>query len=172
MKFPRFFLKIGSSIENISTFNFNGGSELALILKSGDRSGSVRFLFMKTSQTLRMTLRCYDLVKKAFQMIHFIIKSQKTGWIYQSLALFVFLTTGQALLTRKVTFMVSLKYKLPLCVNPRLGTHRSPRHIDRQAARDCDSHRPKQQLHRENEPDWKCRRKSDCVRRRFCRRTL
>ena len=82
----------------------------------GNRSGSVRFLLMKTSQTLQMILHCYNLVKRTFQMIHFIFNSQKTGWIFQSLALFVFLTTGQALLTRKVTFMVSLKYKLPLCV--------------------------------------------------------
>ena len=35
----------------------------------------------------------------------------------------------------------------------RLGRHWSPRDLDRQAARDCSSHRPKQQLYRENEPD-------------------
>ena len=73
----------------------------------GDRSGSARFWSMKTSQTMCMILLYYDLViKKAYPLIYFLTNSQRNGWIYQSSALPVFLTSVQAWLVRKGTSMV------------------------------------------------------------------
>ena len=97
--------------------------------------------------------------------------SQKIGWISQSSALPVFQATVQALLVKKDTSMVSSvspwKMKMPnpvlLALHLRLGRHWSPIYLHRQTARNCSSHRPKQQLYRENEPDWGCQRRPDCV---------
>ena len=51
----------------------------------------------------------------------------------------------------------------------RLGRHWSSRDLHRQAARDCTSHRRNQHLYRENERDWRCGRKPDCVWGWCCR---
>ena len=95
---------------------------------------------------------------KILLVIHIIMTnltySQKREWIFQSSALPVFLTTRrQALLVRKGTSMVSSQPKM-IKFHPlhhlRLGRHWSSKDLHRHAARDSSSHRPDQQLCREN----------------------
>ena len=86
---------------------------IAVVYQIGNRSGSTRFLSMKTSPTPRTTLPYCDLVRKEglsgdqLYNIQLTTNSQKIGWISQSSALPVFQATVQALLVRKGTSMVS-----------------------------------------------------------------
>ena len=134
----------------------------------GDRSGSTRFLSMKTSPTLGMTLPCYDLVRRVFLVILFLTNPFNNQLTEERVDLSVFSPVclpgiGESFVDQNGTVygkqrqaMLSLKPDL-FSLFIRLGSHWRPSHLNRQAARDCSSHCGKQHLWR------RCGRRPDCV---------
>ena len=120
-----------------------------------------------------MTLPCYDWVRRVFLVIHF-ITSNDNQLTEERVDLSVFspacLPSNSSSLVGQEGHVYGEQRQPMKTLNPvllalhlRLGRHWSPRDLDRQAARDCSSHRPKQQLYRENGPDRGSQRRPDCV---------
>ena len=135
----------------------------------GDRSGSTKFLSMKTSPTLGMTLPCYDLVRKVLLVILFLTNPFNNQLTEERVDLSVFSPVclpglGESFVDQNGHVYGKQHQPMQTIINPdliglciRLGSHWSSRDLHRQAARDCSSHCRKQQLWR------RCGRRPDCV---------
>ena len=135
----------------------------------GDRSGSTRFLSMKTSLTLQMTLPCYDLVRRVFLVILILTYPFNNQLTEERVDLSVFSPAclpglGESFVEKNGHVYGKQRQPMQTLINPdliglciRLGSHWTSRYLHRQAARDCSSHCGKQQLWR------RCGRRPDCV---------
>ena len=113
---------------------------------------------MKTSQTPRMTLPCYDLVRTVFLVIHFLTNPIDNQLTEERVDLSVFSPAclpdvGESFVDQNGHVYGEQRQPI-ITLNPvllalhlRLGRHWSPRDLHRQAATDCSSHRPDQQLY-------------------------
>ena len=117
---------------------------------------------MKTSPTLGMTLPCFDLVRRVFLVIHFLTNPIDNKLTEERVDLAVFSPAclpdlGESFVDQNGTVYGEQRQPMKT-LNPvvhalRLGSHWSPRDLHRPAARDYSSHRRKQHLYGENEPD-------------------
>ena len=112
--------------------------------------------------TPQMTLPCYDLVRRVFLVIQFLTNLIDNQLTEERVDLSVFSPAclpdvGESFVDQNGTVYGEQRQPMIthvlLALFLRLGRHRSPRYLHREAATEFSSHRPKQQLYRENEPD-------------------